>query len=112
MHKLSEIVYEDVIPAFHAAPADPEFYLSSIPYHEIRYIILLVLNLTKQPWAMKIKKVQLTGKDRRRAYKSAVRKALREAGIDKLTGTKVFRNKKKYTRKGKEQVIRREQGLT
>jgi len=50
-------------------------------YQEIRYIILLVLNLTKHPWAMKIKKVQLTGKDRRRAYKSAVRKALREAGI-------------------------------
>lgn len=111
MHKLFEIVYEDVIPAFHDAPADLKCYRSSMLCQEIRYIILLVLNLTKQPWAMKIKKVQLTGKDRRRAYKSAVRKALREAGIDKLTGTKVFRNRKKYTRKGKEQVIRREQGL-
>lgn len=60
---------------------------------------------------MKIKKVQLTVKDKRRAYKSAVRKALREAGIDKITGTKVYRNKKKYTRKGKELVIRREQDL-
>jgi len=61
---------------------------------------------------MKIKKVQLSEKDKRRAYRTAVRKAAREAGIDKITVTKVYRNRKKYTRKGKGQVIRKEQDLS
>jgi hypothetical protein len=57
---------------------------------------------------MKIKKVRLTEKDRRRAYKTAVRKAIKEAGIDRLTRSKVYRNRKKYTREGQRQVVRRE----
>lgn len=61
---------------------------------------------------MKIKKAQLSEKDKRRAYKTAVRKAAQEAGIDKLTISKVYRNRKKYTRKGKAKLIRREQDLS
>ena len=60
---------------------------------------------------MKIKKVQLSEKDKRRAYKSAVRKAERESGIDKVTLTRVYRNRKKYTRKGKQEIIRQEDKL-
>jgi len=60
---------------------------------------------------MKIKKVQLSEKDKRRAYRTAVRKAAREAGLDKITLSKVYRNKKRYTRKGKEKVIKKEQEL-
>jgi hypothetical protein len=57
---------------------------------------------------MKIKKVQLSEKDKRRAYKTAVRKAARESGLDILTRPKVYKNKKKYSRKGKDQIIRKE----
>lgn len=57
---------------------------------------------------MKIRKIGLTEKDRRRAYKTAVRKAMKEAGIDKLTRAKIHRNRKKYTRKWEKQIIRRE----
>lgn len=59
---------------------------------------------------MKIKKISLTEKDRRRAYKTAVRKAIKEAGIDKITRSKVYRNRKKYTRKGQKQVRNSETG--
>ena len=55
---------------------------------------------------MKIKKIRLSEKDKRRAYKTAVRKAIREAGIDKITRSRVYRNRKKYTRKGQKQKIR------
>jgi len=61
---------------------------------------------------MKIKKVQLSEKDKRRAYRTAVRKASREAGLDKITLSKVYRNRKRYTRKGKEKVIKKEQELS
>jgi hypothetical protein len=60
---------------------------------------------------MKIKKVQLTEKDKLRAYRSAVRKAGKESGLDRLTVSRVFRNRKKYTRKGNKQVIRKETTL-
>lgn len=60
---------------------------------------------------MKIKKVQLSEKDKRRAYRTAVRKATRESGIDKITLARVYRNRKKYTRKGKERIIRDESKL-
>jgi len=55
---------------------------------------------------MKIKKVQLSEKDKRKAYRSAVRKVAKESGIDRITIARVYRNKKKYTRKGKGQIIR------
>lgn len=58
---------------------------------------------------MKIKKVQLTEKDKLRAYKSAVRNAEKIMGTDKITLSKIYKNKKKYTRKGKNQVIREEE---
>jgi hypothetical protein len=57
---------------------------------------------------MKIKKIQISEKDKWRAYKTAVRKAIREAGIDRITRSKVYRNRKKYRRKGQKQVIRKE----
>ncbi|MCJ7819865.1 MAG: hypothetical protein MUP53_01580 [Bacteroidales bacterium] len=60
---------------------------------------------------MKIKKVQLTEKDKLRAYRSAVRKAGKESGLDRLTVSRVFRNRKKYTRKGKKLIIRKETTL-
>ncbi len=60
---------------------------------------------------MKIKKIKLTEKDKRKAYRSAVRQAAREAGIDKLTVTKIFENKKKYKRKNRNQVLRDEDRL-
>jgi hypothetical protein len=60
---------------------------------------------------MKIKKVQLTEKDKLRAYRSAVRKAGKESGLDRLTVSRVFRNRKKYTRKGKKLIIRKETNL-
>lgn len=50
---------------------------------------------------MKIKKVQLSAKDKRKAYKTAVRKAVKESGIDRLTRSVAYRNRKKYTRKGR-----------
>jgi hypothetical protein len=49
---------------------------------------------------MKIKKVELSAKDKRKAYKTAVRRAFKESGIDRLTRSVVYRNKKRYTRKG------------
>ena len=58
---------------------------------------------------MKIKKIQLSEKDKLRAYKSAVRKAGKEAGLDRLTVTRVHRNRKKYTRKGKSKIIKKEE---
>ena len=61
--------------------------------------------------AMKIKKIQLSEKDKRRAYKSAVRKATKESGADRLTVSRVYRNKKKYTREGRNQIIRKEEKL-
>lgn len=54
---------------------------------------------------MKIKKVQLSEKDKRKAYRTAVRKASQEAGIDKVTRQKIYKNRKKYTRKGKHKFI-------
>ena len=57
---------------------------------------------------MKIKKVQLSEKDKRKAYRTAVRKASQEAGLDKVTRQRVYKNRKKYTRKGKGQIIRKE----
>jgi hypothetical protein len=61
---------------------------------------------------MKIKKVQLSEKDKRRAYRTAVRKAAQEAGLDKITVTKVYRNRKKYNRKSKKAEIRKEQDMS
>ncbi|HUW91872.1 MAG TPA: hypothetical protein VMV74_01810 [Bacteroidales bacterium] len=58
---------------------------------------------------MKIKKIQLSEKDKLRAYKSAVRKAGKESGLDRLTVSRVYRNRKKYTRKGKSQIIKKEE---
>lgn len=55
---------------------------------------------------MKIKKIQLSEKDKRKAYRTAVRKALQEAGLDKVTRPKVYKNRKKYTRKGRQKFIR------
>jgi hypothetical protein len=60
---------------------------------------------------MKIKKVQLSEKDKRKAYRTAVRKASQESGLDKVTRPMVYKNKKKYTRKGKQQAIRKEESL-
>ena len=60
---------------------------------------------------MKIRKIQLSEKDKRRAYRTAVRKASQEAGIDKITRPKVYKNRKKYTRKGKQQAIRDAESL-
>ena len=60
---------------------------------------------------MKIKKIQLSEKDKRRAYRTAVRKASQEAGLDKITRPKVYKNRKKYTRKGKQNVIRDAESL-
>jgi len=60
---------------------------------------------------MKIKKVQLSEKDKRKAYRTAVRKASQEAGLDKITRPKVYKNRKKYTRKGKQKAIRVETSL-
>lgn len=60
---------------------------------------------------MKIKKIQLSEKDKRKAYRTAVRKASQEAGLDKVTRSKVYKNRKKYTRKGKLKVIREEENL-
>lgn len=57
---------------------------------------------------MKIRKIQLSEKDKHRAYKTAVRKAIKEAGTDKITRSGVYRNRKKYTRKGQKQLISRE----
>ena len=53
---------------------------------------------------MKIKKVQLSEKDKRKAYKTAVRKAIKESGIDRQTRSVVYRNRKKYTRKGRARI--------
>jgi len=61
---------------------------------------------------MKIKKVQLSEKDKRKAYRTAVRKATQEAGIDKVTRQKIYKNRKKYTRKDKQQIIREEEKLS
>jgi hypothetical protein len=57
---------------------------------------------------MKIKKVQLSEKDKRKAYRTAVRKVSQEAGLDKVTRPRIYKNRKKYTRKGKSQIIRKE----
>jgi hypothetical protein len=58
---------------------------------------------------MKIKKIKLTEKDKRKAYKTAVRKSAMESGLDKISRTRVFRNRKKYTRKSRQQVNRHEE---
>jgi len=50
---------------------------------------------------VKIKKIKLTEKDKLKAYRTAVRNSLVELGINKTLGSKVYRNKKKYTRKGR-----------
>jgi hypothetical protein len=50
---------------------------------------------------MKIKKIKLTEKDKLKAYRTAVRDSMVESGINKVTVTKIYRNKKKYTRKGR-----------
>jgi len=55
---------------------------------------------------MKIKKLELSAKDKRKAYRTAVRRAIKESGIDRLTRSVAYRNKKKYTRKGREKIIR------
>ena len=60
---------------------------------------------------MKIKKVQLTEKDKRKAYRTAVRKAAQETGIDKVTRSRVYKNRKKYTRKDKQAILRQEEKL-
>jgi len=60
---------------------------------------------------MKIKKVQLSEKDKRKAYRTAVRKATQEAGLDKVTRPKIYKNRKKYTRKDKQKVIREAESL-
>lgn len=49
---------------------------------------------------MKITKAKLTEKDKLKAYKTAVRNAMVETGMNKLVVPKVHKNKKKYTRKG------------
>lgn len=54
---------------------------------------------------MKIKRVQITDSDKRKALKSAVRKAAKESGLDRLTVQKIFRNRKKYSRKGKRRIF-------
>jgi hypothetical protein len=58
---------------------------------------------------MKIKKVQLSEKDKRKAYKTAVRKAIKESGIERRTRSLVYRNRKKYTRKGRVRITRDEE---
>jgi ribonuclease PH len=55
---------------------------------------------------MKIKKVQLSEKDKRKAYRTAVRNAVKESGIDRQTRSVAYRNRKKYTRKGRARIIR------
>lgn len=60
---------------------------------------------------MKIKKIQLSEKDKRRAYKSAVRKVAKELGADRNTVSRAYRNRKKYTREGRNQIIRKEEKL-
>ena len=59
---------------------------------------------------MKIKKVELSAGDKRKAYRTAVRRALRESGTDRLTRSVVYRNRKKYTRKGRGRIIRDDEG--
>jgi len=59
---------------------------------------------------MKIRKVELSAKDKRKAYKTAVHKAIKESGIDRLTRPAVYRNKKKYTRKGRGKAVRDDEG--
>ncbi|MCU0378432.1 MAG: hypothetical protein MUC78_09255 [Bacteroidales bacterium] len=60
---------------------------------------------------MKIKKVQLSEKDKRRAYKTAVRKAAKESGIDKIVISRIFRNRKRYSRKSKYRIIKNEENM-
>jgi|WetSurMetagenome_2_1015567.scaffolds.fasta_scaffold00704_10 hypothetical protein len=48
---------------------------------------------------MKIKKIKLSEKDKLKAYRTAVRNSIVESGLDKSLRTKVYRNKKKYSRK-------------
>lgn len=59
--------------------------------------------------AMKIKKVQLSEKDKRRAFRTAVRKAIKESGIDRQTRSVVYRNRKKYSRKGRARITGNEE---
>lgn len=49
---------------------------------------------------MKIKKIKLSEKDKLKAYRTAVRNSIVETGLNKRLTSKVYRNKKKYTRKG------------
>ncbi|MDZ7634275.1 MAG: hypothetical protein U5L72_07500 [Bacteroidales bacterium] len=50
--------------------------------------------------AMKIKKVQLSEKDKRKAYKTAVRKAIKESGSDRLTRSVAYRKPEEIFQKG------------
>lgn len=59
--------------------------------------------------AIRIRKTQLSEKDRRKALKTAVRKAFRESGLDRLTMQKSYRNRKKYNRKNRQKLIKRDQ---
>ena len=59
--------------------------------------------------AMKIKKVQLSEKDKRRAFRTAVHKAIKESGIDRQTRSVVYRNRKKYSRKGRARITGNEE---
>lgn len=58
---------------------------------------------------MKIKKIALSEKDKRKAYRTAVRKANVESGLDRLTVTRVHRNRKRYSRKKMSQVLKEEE---
>lgn len=49
---------------------------------------------------MKIKKIKLSEKDKLKAYKTAVRNAMVETGMNKVVVPRIHKNKKKYTRKG------------
>jgi hypothetical protein len=73
--------------------------------------IIIVFLLPVRHVTMKIRKVRLSEKDKRRAYRTAVRKAALESGLDRLTASRVHRNRKKYSRKGKERIIKEEEKL-
>ncbi len=60
---------------------------------------------------MKIKKVRLSEKDKRKAYRTAVRNAIKEAGIDRQTRSVAYRNRKKYTRKGRAGIVHDDEGI-
>ena len=57
---------------------------------------------------MKIEKARLSEKDKRKAYRTAVRKAEKESGRDRVTVSRVYKNRKKYDRSGKYRILRDE----